>query len=66
VGGASQGGAAAPEEGTDGHGGRLDAVLKALMAELPLKQAAHLAAQITQARGNESYKRALYLKGLTA
>ena len=60
VGGAS----AAPgaEMEGDGHGGRLDAVLKALLAELPLKQAARLAARITAARDNEAYKRALYLK----
>jgi 16S rRNA (cytidine1402-2'-O)-methyltransferase len=41
---------------------RLDTVLIALLAELPLKQAARLAAQITGARDNESYKRALFLK----
>jgi 16S rRNA (cytidine1402-2'-O)-methyltransferase len=40
----------------------LDKVLKVLLAELPLKQAAHLAAQITAVRGNEAYKRALQLK----
>ena len=33
-----------------------------LLAELPLKQAARLAAQITAARDNEAYKRALQLK----
>ncbi len=36
--------------------------LSALLAELPLKQAARLAAQITGARDNEAYKRALLLK----
>jgi 16S rRNA (cytidine1402-2'-O)-methyltransferase len=41
---------------------RLDKVLIALLAELPLKQAARLAAQITGARDNETYKRALFLK----
>jgi 16S rRNA (cytidine1402-2'-O)-methyltransferase len=51
------------EGGADGHGGALDRVLKILMAELPLRQASHLAAQITEARGNEAYKRALQLKG---
>ena len=51
------------EGGADGHGGALDRVLKILLAELPLRQAAHLAAQITEARGNEAYKRALQLKG---
>ena len=40
----------------------LDKVLVALLAELPLKQAARLAAQITGARDNEAYKRALTLK----
>jgi 16S rRNA (cytidine1402-2'-O)-methyltransferase len=40
----------------------LDKVLVALLAELPLKQAARLAAQITGARDNEAYKRALFLK----
>ena len=38
---------------------RLDDEIK---AELPLKQAARLAAQICAARDNEAYKRALYLK----
>lgn len=42
--------------------GALDKVLKVLLAELPLKQAAHLAAQITEVRDNEAYKRALQLK----
>ena len=46
----------------DGHGGALDRVLKLLLAELPLKQAARLAAQITETRDNEAYKRALQLK----
>jgi 16S rRNA (cytidine1402-2'-O)-methyltransferase len=48
--------------GDDGHGGRLDAVLRVLLGELPLKQAARLAALICAVRGNETYKRALYLK----
>ena len=48
--------------GTDGHGGELDRVLKILLEELPLKQAASLAAQITEVRDNEAYKRALQLK----
>jgi 16S rRNA (cytidine1402-2'-O)-methyltransferase len=53
---------AADEGGPDGHGGALDRVLKVLLAELPLKQAARLAAQITETRDNEAYKRALQLK----
>lgn len=44
----------------------LDKVLGVLLAELPLKQAAHLAAQITGARDNEAYKRALFLKQQSA
>jgi 16S rRNA (cytidine1402-2'-O)-methyltransferase len=66
VAGAAQSGAAQAASGGgaggDGHGGRLDAVLGVLMAELPLKQAARLAASICAARDNEAYKRALYLK----
>jgi 16S rRNA (cytidine1402-2'-O)-methyltransferase len=50
------------DSGADGHGGALDKALTALLKELPLKQAAHLAAQITGARDNEAYKRALLLK----
>jgi 16S rRNA (cytidine1402-2'-O)-methyltransferase len=50
------------ERGADGHSGALDRALKILMAELPLKQAARLAAQIIAVRDNESYKRALQLK----
>jgi len=50
------------EGGSDGHGGELDRVLNVLLAELPLKQAAHLAAKIAQVRDNEAYKRALKLK----
>jgi 16S rRNA (cytidine1402-2'-O)-methyltransferase len=45
---------------------QLDKVLTSLLAELPLKQAARLAAQITGARDNEAYKRALVLKGQSA
>ena len=45
---------------------RLDKVLITLLAELPLKQAARLAAQITGARDNEAYKRALLLKEQSA
>ena len=46
----------APEEGA------LDKVLKVLLTELPLKQAARLGAQIAGARDNEAYKRALHLR----
>jgi 16S rRNA (cytidine1402-2'-O)-methyltransferase len=51
------------EGGADGHGGALDRVLAILLAELPLKQAAHLGAKIAGVRDNEAYKRALQLKG---
>jgi 16S rRNA (cytidine1402-2'-O)-methyltransferase len=50
------------ERGADGHGGALDRVLTVLLAEIPLKQAARLAAQITDVRDNEAYKRALQLR----
>jgi 16S rRNA (cytidine1402-2'-O)-methyltransferase len=62
------GAAPAPGEegGEDGHGGALDRVLTPLLAELPLKQAARLAAQITETRDNEAYKRALQLKDKSA
>jgi 16S rRNA (cytidine1402-2'-O)-methyltransferase len=54
--------AAVAETGADGHGGALDRVLAPLLEELPLKQAAHLAARIARVRDNEAYKRALALK----
>ncbi len=58
--------AGAPPEaaagGDDGHGGALDRALEPLLEELPLKQAAHLAARIAAVRDNEAYKRALELK----
>ena len=54
--------AAVAETGSDGHGGALDRVLVPLLEELPLKQAAHLAARIAGVRDNEAYKRALMLK----
>ena len=63
IGGASQ------VESGDGESeakSRLDKALIVLLAELPLKQAARLAAQITGARDNESYKRALFLKEQSA
>jgi 16S rRNA (cytidine1402-2'-O)-methyltransferase len=40
----------------------LDRALRVLLPELPLKQAAHLAARIADARDNEAYKRALKLR----
>lgn len=50
--------------GDDGHGGELDRVLGALLGELPIKQAAGLAAKlVADVRDNEAYKRALRLKG---
>jgi len=62
------GGAAQPESSDEDFAARaqLDKVLTALLAELPLKQAARLAAQITGARDNEAYKRALFLKEQSA
>jgi len=45
-----------------GAAGELDRVLKPLLTELPLKQAARLAARIASVRDNEAYKRALQLK----
>jgi 16S rRNA (cytidine1402-2'-O)-methyltransferase len=57
----------APEADADSEAqAELDKVLTALLAELPLKQAARLAAQITGARDNEAYKRALLLKAQSA
>ena len=46
--------------------GELDRVLSILLTQLPLKQAAGLAAAITGARANEAYKRALTLKDTLA
>jgi 16S rRNA (cytidine1402-2'-O)-methyltransferase len=42
--------------------GELDRVLKLLLADLPLKQAAQLAAAIVRVRDNEAYRRALELR----
>jgi len=63
IGGAPQ--TAADDADSEGKA-ELDQVLTALLAELPLKQAARLAAQITGARDNEAYKRALFLKQQSA
>jgi 16S rRNA (cytidine1402-2'-O)-methyltransferase len=49
-----------------GHDEMLDKALKVLLKELPLKQAAALAAQISGARDNEAYRRALLLKQQSA
>jgi 16S rRNA (cytidine1402-2'-O)-methyltransferase len=62
IGGAPPSAAADEAAGADGRGGALDRALIALLSELPLKQAARLAAQITGSRDNQAYKRALYLK----
>jgi 16S rRNA (cytidine1402-2'-O)-methyltransferase len=46
--------------------GELDRVLTLLLADLPLKQAAQLAAEILRVRGNEAYRRALALRARPA
>lgn len=53
-------GAAPPADAADS--GELDRVLGALLAELPLAQAARLAARIAGARDNDAYRRALALR----
>jgi 16S rRNA (cytidine1402-2'-O)-methyltransferase len=59
-------GAPALQAAGEGYDALLDKTLKVLMAAVPLKQAAALAAQITGARDNEAYKRALVLKQQSA
>ncbi len=54
--------AGAPSAPEQPLGAELDRVLGLLLAELPLKQAARLAARILGARDNQAYKRALQLK----
>jgi 16S rRNA (cytidine1402-2'-O)-methyltransferase len=49
-----------PREGLDAE---TEIVLKALLAELPVKQAANLAAEITGQAKNALYQRALEIKG---
>ena len=54
---------AVADGGADGHGGELDRVLQVLLPEMPLKQAAALAARLVSGvRDNEAYKRALQVK----
>jgi 16S rRNA (cytidine1402-2'-O)-methyltransferase len=53
--------AGAPQA-ADEPGRVLDRALRLLLKELPLKQAARLAAQIAEVRDNEAYRRALELK----
>jgi 16S rRNA (cytidine1402-2'-O)-methyltransferase len=55
-------GAPAAEGAGEAHDEALDKTLKVLLKQLPLKQAAELAAELTGARGNQAYKRALELK----
>jgi 16S rRNA (cytidine1402-2'-O)-methyltransferase len=66
IAGAAPAGTAPDSQSDDKEQAALDKVLAALLAELPLKQAARLAAQITGARDNETYKRALHLKEQSA
>jgi 16S rRNA (cytidine1402-2'-O)-methyltransferase len=55
-----------PTRASEGRDVALDKALAVLLKELPLKQAAALAAQLTGTRDNEAYKRALELKQLSA
>jgi 16S rRNA (cytidine1402-2'-O)-methyltransferase len=59
-------GAPAAEAAGEAHDAALDKTLKVLLKQLPLKQAAELAAELTGARGNQAYKRALELKDQSA
>jgi 16S rRNA (cytidine1402-2'-O)-methyltransferase len=53
---------AAQQEDAGDRAVELDRMLRILLAELPVKQAADLAAKLAGVRNNESYKRALQLK----
>jgi 16S rRNA (cytidine1402-2'-O)-methyltransferase len=44
----------------------MDALLRALCAELPVRQAARMAAQASGLRANDLYKRAVALRGRAA
>jgi 16S rRNA (cytidine1402-2'-O)-methyltransferase len=53
---------AGADKGPAGSLGHADEVLSLLLAELPVKQAAHLASQITGVKKNELYQKALAMK----
>ncbi len=54
--------AGAPPADPGAASGELDRVLKLLLADLPLRQAAELAAAIVRVRDNDAYRRALELR----